>query len=75
MEAEKTSLYQLGNEYEKHMILQDYFIKKCKNQIKKAEMSGDYNAVAELKGRLRKFYEIRYELEQTAIQLKNYYKR
>lgn len=68
------SLAQLGQEYEKHIELQQYFIDKCKNDIKKAEKVGDNNAVCELKSNLQKFYEIKRELCETAEKLKNYYK-
>lgn len=68
------SLAQLGQEYEKHIELQQYFIDKCKNDIKKAEKVGDNNAVCELKSKLQKFYEIKRELCETAEKLKNYYK-
>ena len=43
--------------------------------IEKAKMSGDNSAVMELEGKLRKLYQIKYEIEQTALQLKNYYKK
>ena len=75
MKTEKTSLYELGKEYEKHVKIQKHFINRCKKEIEKAKKSGDYNAVKELEKKLRKFYEIKYELEQTALQLKNYYKK
>jgi hypothetical protein len=43
--------------------------------MEKAKKSGDNNAVKEYEKRLRKFYEIKYELEQTALHLKNYYSK
>ncbi len=75
MKTEKTTLYDLGKEYEKHVKLQQHFINRCKKEIERAKKSGDYNAVRELEKKLRKLYEIKYEVEQTALQLKNYYKR
>lgn len=75
MKTEKRTLYELGKEYEKHLELQKYFINRCKKEIERAKESGDYNAVKELERKLRKFYEIKYEIEQTALQLKNYYKK
>ena len=75
MKTEKTSLYELGKEYEKHVKIQKHFINRCRKEIERAKESGDYNAVKELEKKLRKFYEIKYELEQTALQLKNYYKK
>lgn len=75
MKAEKITLYELGKEYEKHVKIQQHFINQCKKEIEKAKMSGDYTAVKELERKLHKFYVIKYELEQTALQLKNYYKR
>lgn len=72
--TEKMSLYELGKEYEKHAELQKSFIAGCKAEIKKAEMSGDFDAVVTLKERLRKFREIKRELEETASTLKTYYK-
>lgn len=75
MKTDKTSLSDLGKEYEKHAELQGFFIKWCKKDIEKAKKSGDENAVKELERKLRKFYEIKYELEQTALQLKDYYKK
>ena len=74
MKTEKMSLAQLGQEYEKHIELQQYFIDKCKAEIKKAKEMGDSNAVSELKTKLNKFYEIKNELTETAEKLKNYYK-
>lgn len=75
LKTKKTSLYELSKEYEKHVSLQQFFIDKCKKEIEKAKKSGDYNAEKELEKKLRKFYEIKYELEHTALQLKNYYKK
>ena len=74
MKTEKMSLAQLGQEYEKHIELQQYFIDKCKSDIKKAKEMGDKNAVSELRTKLSKFYEIKTELTETAEKLKNYYK-
>lgn len=74
MKTENMSLAQLGQEYEKHIELQQYFINKCKSDIKKAKEMGDSNAVSELKTKLNKFYEIKNELTKTAEKLKNYYK-
>lgn len=68
------SIKELGREYEKHIELQNFFIEKCKAEIKKANQSGDRDAVQRLKSDLRKFYEIRKELTDTAQHLKNYYK-
>ena len=75
MKTEKTSLYELGKEYEKHVKIQEHFINQCKKEIEKAKESGDYDAVKVLERKLRKFYEIKYELEQTALHLKKYYKK
>ena len=75
METEKMSLFELGQEYEKHAELQEFFIEKCSKDLEKAKKSGDYNAEKELEKKLRKFYQIKYELEHTALQLKNYYKK
>ncbi len=75
MKTEKKTLYELGKEYEKHLMLQKHFINRCKKEIERAKKSGDYTAVKELEKKLRKFYEIKYEIEQTALQLKNYYKK
>ncbi len=75
METERTTLYELGKEYESHVKVQKHFISQCKKEIERAKKSGDSSAVKELERKLRKFYEIKYELEQTAIQLKNYYKK
>lgn len=74
MKTEKKSLAELGAEYEQHIKLQQYFIEKCKNDLKRAKTSGDKDAVCELKKRLNKFYEIKRELTETAEKLKNYYK-
>ena len=74
MKTATISLSELGQEYEKNARLQQYFIDKCKADIKRAEKSGDLDAVRALKGNLYKFYEIKNELTQTACQLKNYYK-
>ncbi len=68
------SIEELGSEYEKHAELQQYFIDKCKAQIKKAKQSGNFDAVRELRSDLRKFYAIKKELTETASQLNNYYK-
>lgn len=74
MKTEKT-LSQLGKEYENHALLQNIFINRCKKDLEKAKKSGDNNVVKELEKKLRKFYEIKYELEHTALQLKNYYNK
>lgn len=74
MKTDKT-ISQLGEEYDKHASLQRFFIDRCKKDIEKAKMSGDNSAVVELEGKLRKLYQIKYEIEQTALQLKNYYKK
>lgn len=72
--SKELSIEELGKEYEKHASLQQYFIDKCKLQIKQAKQSGDTDAVKRLQGELYKFREIRNELLETASQLKNYYK-
>ena len=74
MKTDKT-ISQLGEEYDKYASLQRFFIDRCKKDIEKAKMSGDNSAVMELEGKLRKLYQIKYEIEQTALQLKNYYKK
>jgi flagellin-specific chaperone FliS len=74
LKTEKKTLAKLAQEYEKHIELQQYFIDKCKDDIKRAEKVGDNNAVIELKSKLQKFYEIKRELSETADILKNYYK-
>ena len=74
MKTEKT-LAELGAEYEKHISLQNFFINRCKKDIEKTKRSGDYTAVKELETKLRKFHQIKYEIEHTALQLKNYYKK
>lgn len=74
MKKETMSIKDLGIEYEKHAELQQYFIDKCKAQIKKAKQLGDLDAVRELQSDLHKFYEIKKELTKTASRLKNYYK-
>lgn len=74
MKTETISLKELGQEYEKNAELQQFFIDKCKADIKRAENTGDLDAVRQLKGNLNKFYEIKNELEETANQLRNYYK-
>lgn len=68
------SLFQLGQEYEKHAELQQSFIDRCKADIKKAKASGDADAVSELEKKLHKFYQIKRELLETASHLKSYYK-
>lgn len=74
MKTEKKTLAKLAQEYEKHIELQQYFIDKCKDDIKRAEKVGDNNTACELKSKLYKFYEIKRELRETADTLKNYYK-
>lgn len=74
MKTDKT-ISQLGEEYDKHASLQRFFIDRCKKDIEKAKMSGDNSAAMELESKLRKLYQIKYEIEQTALQLKNYYKK
>ena len=74
MSTEILSLTQLGQEYEKNAELQQFFIDKCKADIRRAKMSGDRDAEMQLKSNLHKFYEIKNELTETAYQLKNYYK-
>lgn len=74
MNKEIKTVKDLGTEYEKYAELQQFFIDKCKAEIKKAKKSGDLDAVRELQCNLHKFYEIKRELEETANHLKNYYK-
>ncbi len=74
MITDNISLAELGKEYEKHAKLQQFFIDKCNEEIKVAKKSGDYDAVMELKKKLRVFKDIEYELKNTAEKLKNYYK-
>ena len=73
LKTERKSLFELGEEYEKHIELQNGFIENCKNQIRKAKESGDFEAVKLLKRNLRSFYEIKHELKETALKLKTYY--
>ena len=73
MKTEKISLFELGQEYEKHARMQQVFIDRCKDDIEKAKKSGDYNAQKELERKLRAFKEIQSDLKQTAVKLKNYY--
>ncbi len=74
MKTDLISLSELGQEYEKNAELQQFFIDKCKADIRRAEKSGDLDAVKQLKTNLNKFHEIKNELMQTADKLKNYYK-
>ena len=74
MKTDSISLKDLGREYEKNAVLQQYFIDKCKADIKRAEKSGDLDAVRQLKKNLHKFHEIKQELTQPAHKHKNYYK-
>jgi flagellin-specific chaperone FliS len=74
LKTEATTLKELGQEYERTAQLQQFFIDKCRADIKRAEKSGDSDAVRRLKQNLHKFYEIKEELTRTAHQLKNYYK-
>ncbi len=74
MKTEKTTLYELGEEYEKIAELQNSFIDQCKAEIKRAEWSGDSDAVVRLKRNLTQFKKIKKELTETASKLKNYYK-
>lgn len=74
MNNKRMTLAELAQEYEKHIEMQQYFIDKCKDHIKRAESLGDNNAVIELKSKLQKFYEIKRELTEIADTLKNYYK-
>lgn len=67
------SLYELGEEYEKHIELQNFFIEKCHDDIKKAKEKGDSDAVRELRSNLNKFYEMKRELTETSARLKKYY--
>ncbi|MCH5191775.1 MAG: hypothetical protein J1F23_06375 [Oscillospiraceae bacterium] len=74
MKTENISLFRLGEEYEKNAKIQQFFIDRCNEDIKKAEKSHDRDAVRELRSNLYKFYEIKREMEETAQILKNYYK-
>ena len=74
MSKEKKSIKELGKEYEKHAKLQQSFIDNCRTQLNKAKNMGDMDAVKKLQSNLRKFYEIKKELEETAEHLKKYYK-
>lgn len=74
MKTETKSLYELGEEYEKHAELQDAFINNCKAELKKAKKAGDFFAVAQIEKKLHKFCTIKRELKETALNLKAYYK-
>lgn len=74
MAKEKLTLEELGREYEKYAELQQYFIDKCKADIKNEKMLGNSKAVDGLTKKLRRFREIQSELKSTAEKLKNYYK-
>lgn len=74
MKTEKMSLSELGQEYEKHAELQQFFIDRCREDIERAKKSGDSNAVKELEAKLCKFRAIRREIIETSLQLKAYYK-
>lgn len=74
MRTENISLFRLGEEYEKNAKIQQFFIDRCNEDIKKAEKAKDRDAVRELRSNLYKFYEIKREMEQTAQILKNYYR-
>ncbi len=74
MKTETMTLRELGQEYERNARLQQFFIDKCKADIKKAELSGDTDSVIQLKSDLNKFVKIKQEILQTANYLKNYYK-
>lgn len=74
MKTETKSLYELGEEYEKHAELQNHFINGCKAEIKKAKKSGDFDAVMDLEKKLKKFLAIKRELQENAATLKNYYR-
>lgn len=74
MKTETMSLYELGEEYEKHAEIQNAFIDSCKAEMEKAKKSGDFFAVAELEKKLNKFCTIKRELKETALKLKSYYK-
>lgn len=74
MKTENLSLFQLGEEYEKNAKIQQFFIDRCSEDIKRAEKANDRDTVRELRSNLYKFYEIKREMEETAQILKNYYK-
>lgn len=74
MAKEKLTLEELGREYENYAELQQYFIDKCKADIKNELMLGNSKAVDGLTKKLRRFREIQRELKSTAKELKNYYK-
>ncbi len=74
MKNKKITLCELGEEYERHAQLQKNFIDKCKADLKRAKSMGDVDAEIELRTKLKKFYQIKSELEETASYLKNYYK-
>lgn len=73
LNTKQQSLQQLGEEYEKNAQLQQFFIEKCKRDIKKAEEQGKQELVLRLKSNLSVFYQIKRELSEIACKLKNYY--
>lgn len=73
MKPEKQSLYMLGKEYEKHIELQKFFIKRCREDIKRAKELGDGKTALKLEAELGKFYEMKRELTASSEKLKNYY--
>ena len=74
MEKYSKSLRELGEEYERNAKIQQFFIDKCKADIKRAKEKKERETVRALKADLLKFYEIKRELTENASILKNYYK-
>ena len=67
------SLQELANEYEKSIEVQKNVIKSAREKLQNARKSGDFREIKRLNTILQVLYDEKYELEEKAHKLRNYY--
>ncbi len=67
------SLQELANEYEKSIEVQKNVIKSAREKLQNARKSGDFREIKRLNTVLQVLYDEKYELEEKAHKLRNYY--
>lgn len=67
------SLKELGQEYERSIVIQQNVIEENRKKLHKARLTGNFTEMKRLNCLLRVLYEEKSELEEKANQLKSYY--
>lgn len=69
----KLSLEELGKEYEKSIVIQKQVIDANRKKLHEARKKGDFKEIKRLSTLLHVLYDEKYDLEEKANRLKNYY--